>query len=127
MLGSIMHLYLIMVPFRISLMVYYKERVASTTPAIPNNWLYFGGKTDGSNGNNQHQVNGSYRSIRISSSARYSTNFTPDQILNIDNDTMHLYSLDEGDGDVVYDSHEGSNSDFLFMICRNKYFSSFRT
>jgi hypothetical protein len=77
---------------------------SSTTPNIPNDWLYFGGKFAASNGNNQHQVNGSYRSIRISSTARYSSTFTPDDTLLADSDTMHLYSLDEGTGYGVYDS-----------------------
>ena len=77
---------------------------SSTTPSIPNDWLYFGGKTAASNGNNQHQVNGSYRSIRISSSARYSGSFTPDDIFVADSDTMHLYELNENTGYTVYDS-----------------------
>ena len=77
---------------------------SSTTPNIPNDWLYFGGKLPWSNGNNQHQVNGSYRSIRVSSTARYSSNFTPEDTLLADSETMHLYSLDEGTGYTVYDS-----------------------
>ena len=81
---------------------------SSTTPTIPNDWLYFGGKLAASNGNNQHQVNGSYRSIRISSTARYASNFTPDETLLADSDTMHLYSLDEGTGYDVYDSVDAS-------------------
>jgi hypothetical protein len=77
---------------------------SSKTPAIPNDGLYFGGKLAASNGNNQHQVNGSYRSIRISSTARYSANFTPDESLLTDSDTMHLYRLNEGTKYTVYDT-----------------------
>ena len=83
---------------------------SSTTPNIPNDWLYFGGSYPSSNGNNQHQVNGSYRGIRISSSARYSGNFTPEETLLADGDTMHLYSLDEGTGYTIYDSVDSSMS-----------------
>jgi hypothetical protein len=82
--------------------------LSSTTPTIPNNRLYFGGKLPASNGNNQHQVNGSYRSVRISSTARYSSGFTPDETLLADANTLHLYSLDEGMGYTIYDSVDAS-------------------
>jgi len=79
-----------------------------TVPTITGDVLYFGGRTDISNGNNQNQVNGSYRSIRISSTARYTADFVPAERLEADGDTFHLYSLDEGTGSIVYDSVDAS-------------------
>jgi hypothetical protein len=75
-----------------------------TVPTMPNDQLFFGGWLDGGNGNNMHQVNGSYRSIRISSTARYVAGFTPPEDLVVDADTLHLYALDEGAGATVQDS-----------------------
>ena len=87
---------------------------STTTPTIPNDVLYLGGKWDASNGNNQHQVNGSYRAIRISSSARYLTDFTPPEVLLVDADTLNLYSLDEGTGTTIHDSVDASVTGTIF-------------
>jgi hypothetical protein len=84
-----------------------------TVPTVPNDELYFGGWLDGGNGNNMHQVNGSYRSIRISSTARYPTDFTPPEDLAVDADTLHLYALDEGAGATVLDSADPAFSGTL--------------
>ncbi len=81
---------------------------APTTPVVTGDQLYFGGWTDYSNGNNQLQVNGSYRSIRISATARYATDFTPAATFEADGDTLHLYGLDEGSEGTVYDSVDSS-------------------
>jgi formylglycine-generating enzyme required for sulfatase activity len=48
--------------------------------------------------------NGLIEEVRVSSSARYDKNFTPAARFEPDNDTLALYHMDEGEGDVLKDS-----------------------
>src|SRR5690606_27647769 len=49
--------------------------------------------------------------VRISKSARYTTDFEPKNRLELDGDTLALYHFDEGSGDILRDSssnhHDG--------------------
>ena len=52
-----------------------------------------------------YHFNGKIDELRISSTRRYESNFTPSTIpFTNDNDTLGLWHLDETDGNVVYDS-----------------------
>ena len=77
---------------------------AATLPALSQ--LYFGGYVDGGNGDNQHQVNGSYRGIRVSSVALYQGNFSPTPELPVEpfGLTTHAWMLDDLTGSVATDS-----------------------
>ena len=63
----------------------------------------------GQNGNFWNRnLNGQIDEVRISSIARYSTNFTPTTYFDYDDNTIALYHFNEGVGDTVFDS-SGNN------------------
>ena len=47
--------------------------------------------------------------VRISSVARYTEDFTPEERFESDEDTLALYHFDEGAGDVLFDSSENGH------------------
>ncbi len=53
---------------------------------------------------NNSSFSGAVSEIRISSSARCNTDFTPQQRFETDTNTIALFHCDEGEGDVLYDS-----------------------
>jgi hypothetical protein len=63
----------------------------------------------GSRLNNDFFFDGEIAGVRVSSSARYAVNFTPDTAWTADADTLALYSLDEGSGAVAGDGAAGDN------------------
>lgn len=63
----------------------------------------------GQNGNFWNRnLNGKIDEVRISSVARYETNFIPINYFDYDTNTIALYHLNEGTGDTVFDS-SGNN------------------
>ena len=56
----------------------------------------------------QHYFAGELAGVRISSGARYKTDFTPQERFVPDKDTLALYHFDEGQGDKLTDS-SGNN------------------
>ncbi len=81
-----------------------KTIALSTTSAPTGNVVLLGGAVDGGNGNNNHQFSGAVRAMRISTSLRYSADFTPPSSLESDASTLHLYKFDESVGTKTYDS-----------------------
>jgi len=61
--------------------------------------------------NYKHFFKGILDEVRISNTARYTKDFTPDKRFNNDKNTLALYHFDEGGGDVLKDSsgngHDG--------------------
>jgi hypothetical protein len=49
-------------------------------------------------------IDGFIAEVRLSSTNRYTANFTPEPRLGVDEGTLGLWHLDEGDGSVAADS-----------------------
>jgi hypothetical protein len=49
-------------------------------------------------------INGYIAQVRLSSTAKYTSNFTPSPALTVQSDTIALWPLNEGSGTVAYDN-----------------------
>ncbi len=70
--------------------------------------LTIGGSPIATNGGFDRFFDGDIGPVRISTSARYTQNFSPQPRFTPDKDTLALYRFDEGQGDVLKDS-SGNN------------------
>lgn len=69
----------------------------------------------GQNGNFWNRnLNGKIDEVRISSVARYDTNFVPSIHFDNDNYTRALYHFNEATGDIVYDSSGNNNNGTIY-------------
>ena len=66
--------------------------------------LLIGGNPTGSGRPDSEFLNGIIDEVRISNTARYTKNFTPQSRFKPDVHTMALYHFDEGSGDILHDS-----------------------
>lgn len=88
---------------------------ARTLTAYPSALFSVGASLGVGCGNNNSVLNGMVREVRISSTARYSTGFTPALRFTTDTDTMLLWHFDEGTGTMVTDaSGNGRHGTFLY-------------
>jgi len=62
----------------------------------------------GCNGTENQRLNGLLGGVRVSSTARYTTDFTPAWLLAVDADTHALWKMDEGTGTTASDA-DGTN------------------
>jgi hypothetical protein len=71
----------------------------------------------GQNGNFWNRnLNGKIDEVRISSIARYDTNFTPIRYFDYDTNTIALYHFNEGTADTVFDASGNNLNGTLFSV-----------
>lgn len=83
------------------------EQMSGPHKASPQPFLI--GADPTSSGRPEHLFQGTISSLRISSSARYTTNFSVPRAFGADKSTVALWKMDEGEGQVLKDSSGNSH------------------
>lgn len=65
-------------------------------------------------GGNTHFLNGQIYSVRLSNTPRYSSNFNPPLIFENDPNTVALYDIDEGSGNIIFDQSGNGNDGIIY-------------